>query len=284
MSNADQEQGTCPFLRWAGSKRQSLSRLAVFWNASYERYVEPFAGSATLFFRLGPRVALLADKNRELIEAYRVLRRSPEELHARIAAMPSDEATYYRFRSDDPAGLSSLNRAARFIYLNRYCFNGIFRTNQEGRFNVPYAGTRTAALPTVEQFRECARLLQNAELRAWDFGTTLRHVRKGDFVYLDPPYVVRDRRVFAQYGPFSFSGGDIDRLRKHLERVDAKGATFVLSYADCAEARKELGTWSAVRIAVRRHIAGFASARRRSYEVLITNATNGGIGREHEGN
>ena len=189
-----------------------------------------------------------------------------------MSALQDDETTYYRVRAEDPSDLTQFERGVRFVYLNRYCFNGLYRTNCRGQFNVPYGRSRTGALPPVEQFLACARLLARAELRAWDFGTALRYVQEGDFVYLDPPYAVRTRRVFREYGPKSFSSGDLERLAWHLEKLDAKGARFLLSYAYCGDAKRLFDRWRVTRDTTRRHIAGFAGARRNTYEMLVTNA------------
>jgi DNA adenine methylase len=261
-----------PFLRWAGSKRKQISRLRLFWRPTYARYIEPFAGSCSLFFALAPEHAVLADKNSELIETYSAVRESSEEIYDRVTAIPRTQDTYYALRAQHPAALTPLERAIRFIYLNRNCFNGIFRTNARGEFNVPFASSRVGAFVTRDEFRDAAALLRAAELRAQDFGSTLRHVRAGDFVYLDPPYAVQSRRVFHEYGADVFDEDDIARLRKHLFTINAKGARFVVSYADCREARALAEGWTSQRMRLRRHIAGFARARRLAYELLITNA------------
>ena len=261
------------FLRWAGSKKQILPVLAAFWRKSFCRYVEPFAGSSRLYFEIQPERALLSDKNEELIRTYQVLRDHPIELFRKVTAMPTDQACYYRARAQNPARLCALDRASRFIYLNRYCFNGIYRTNLRGEFNVPYC-KRTAkagALPGLELFCACAQLLLTSELRCWDFGTALRHTCGGDFVYLDPPYVTSTRRVFREYGPAAFSTEDLARLAAHLKRMDRRGVAFVLSYADCREGREAFGKWNIRRLRVRRHVAGFSAARRHAREMIVTN-------------
>lgn len=260
-----------PLLRWAGSKRQTVERLKRLWSARFTRYVEPFAGSAALFFAIRPQKALLADKNRDLIDTYNVLCESPLELHTRLTSIPRSREVYYSLRRQDPKELSGFDRAVRFLYLNRYCFNGLYRTNLKGEFNVPYAPSGTGGLPDADVFQSSAKLLATAQRRAWDFGTTLRYVRKGDFVYLDPPYAVESRRVFREYGSFGFGKAELARLVRHLRRIHECGAVFVLTYADCAEARRLFSEWHQKRIAVRRNIAGFAGARRRAYELLISN-------------
>lgn len=242
-----------------------------FWKPTYQRYVEPFAGSATLFFAINPTKALLADLNDDLIATYGVLKKNPQKLHRLVASIPRNKKTYLMLRAKKKVTLSKIERAARFIYLNRFCFNGIYRTNKSGDFNVPYAPNGTGQISSLEHFHECAESLERAELRQWDFGVTLSHVRKGDFVYLDPPYAVEDRRVFCEYGPKTFGKRDLNRLSAHLERINLRGAAFLLSYADCTEARQIFKKWKTKRMLVSRNIAGFSSHRRHAYELLVTN-------------
>ena len=246
-----------PFLRWAGSKRKQLSRLASFWTADHLRYVEPFAGSACLFFDLAPESAVLGDTNRELIEVYRVVRDEPERLHRRLCRIRRDLPTYYRWRRLNPQSLDRETRALRFLYLNRNCFNGIYRTNANGHFNVPM-GTRAGEYFSKDDLLACSRLLQKATLVAGDFAKTLARVKAGDFVYLDPPFAVSSRRIFREYGKRTFDTSDIPRLSESLTALVKRGADFLVSYADCAEARALTLDWHAVRFSIRRHVAGFA--------------------------
>jgi DNA adenine methylase len=214
---------------------------------------------------------LLGDINTGLIEAYAVIQERPDEIHKAVSAIPDREARYYEERGKNPKKLSRFNRAVRFVYLNRHCFNGIFRTNAQGAFNVPYAHTRAGAIPPIEDFRRSAILLAHATLKCSDFGTILSSVRAGDFVFLDPPYVVESRRVFRQYDKRAFTQSDLVRVASHLTKINQRGAKFVLTYADCRESRTTFAGWNKRRIRVRRHIAGFAAARRSAYEILVTN-------------
>src|SRR5713226_3861706 len=127
-----------PLLRWAGSKRQILPILAKYWNDGFNRYVEPFVGSACLFFHLGPPAALLGDINDELLGTYRYVRFRYSEVSNLLHKMRKGEREYYKIRALKANQLSPAKRAARFIYLNRYCFNGLYRTNGNGSFNVPF--------------------------------------------------------------------------------------------------------------------------------------------------
>lgn len=259
------------FLRWAGSKRKLLPRLREAIPDRFTRYVEPFAGSACLFFELHPERAVLGDINRELIETFIEVRDRVEGIIERLAQLRRSKRTYYRLRKLDPHSMPAADRAARFIYLNRFCFNGLYRTNRSGRFNVPYGGEKSGQLPSGKFLRECATALRGVTLTASSFEDTLRLVRKGDFVYLDPPYCIKSRRVFNEYSNASFGSQELLILRHHLERMDRMRVPFLVSYGQSREAA-ELGRGFKCRQAVvQRQIAGFANNRRKSRELIITN-------------
>jgi DNA adenine methylase len=244
--------------------------LAGYWKPSHKRYIEPFAGSACLYFALAPKRGILGDNNESLIEVFRAVRSEPDRLFDRMCRIRRDAATYYRWRDKNPGALDEETRVVRFLYLNRNCFNGIFRTNLEGHFNVPI-GTRTGAYFTRSELRACSDLLKNATIIAGDFAVTLRMVQKGDLVYLDPPFAVNSRRLFREYGAKPFDPSDISRLAACLVEIDQAGADFLVSYADCREARGLARKWNASRFAIRRHVAGFFGDRRYAYEWLISN-------------
>lgn len=262
------------FLRWAGSKRQHVPFLRALWSASYSRYVEPFAGSAALFFAIRPPRALLSDLNGELVQAFKAVAAEPGAVWRALTRLDPGRSNYYVVRSRRPQDLRPAERAARFIYLNRFCFNGLFRTNRSGDFNVPYGAPKTKNVPTLEQLKACSALLRRASIVQADFRKTLERVGKGDFVYLDPPYAVSNRRVFVEYGRSVFTSKDLDELSKMLADISDRGATFVVSYADCREARGAFQGWTQRRVPVRRNVAGFWGARRTQYELYATNSPN----------
>jgi DNA adenine methylase len=261
-----------PFLRWAGSKRRLLPLLSKFWNNTHQRYVEPFAGSACLFFAIRPCKALLGDLNPELIATYRQVKASIDDVLKELSGLgPAKKSQYLRLRSMDISTLTPSSRAARFIYLNRFCFNGIYRTNLKGQFNVPYSGYGCGSLPSPEIFRGCSKQLQNAQFVNGDFEQVLLQTSHGDFVYMDPPYATSGRRVFREYDPSTFAVEDILRLRSWMERLDRAKISFVVSYAQCAEADILRRGFSCEVVEVRRNIAGFAAHRSRTKEFLISN-------------
>jgi len=259
-----------PIFRWAGSKRKSLRTLTAFWSEGFERYIEPFVGSACLFLKIKPKVAILADLNSTLIQTYRTIRTHPIAVAEALYAIPRSSAAYYDVRRRMQSVGSAIERAASFVYLNRNCFNGIYRTNLSGEFNVPF-GKEQGQYPRPCDFETTAKLLKNARLQSGDFGATLRGLRRHDFVYLDPPFAATGVRTFVEYGRRAFAVEDLDRLSRHLDRIDRRGAFFLLSYADCACARKIARSWNSKKVEVRRQVAGFAAKRRMAGELLVTN-------------
>ncbi len=264
---------TRPFLRWAGSKRRLLPQLSMYWQPPrHRRYIEPFMGSAALFFALGPERALLGDINEDLVATFIAVKDHPRAVYNRLVALPRGRDSYRSIRSRDPRSMRELDRAARFIYLNRFCFNGLYRTNRAGRFNVPYSGSRTGDIPQWPVFRNASRLLRSARVRCEDFEMLLANARKGDLVYLDPPYAVGGRRVFQEYyGERCFGVPDLPRIAAAIERAVSRGADFVLSYDDCPEAAEFFAGWNMVRVPTQRFIAAGPQHRGAALEVVISN-------------
>jgi DNA adenine methylase len=265
-------------IRWAGSKKSLLQELRKYWVASGGRYVEPFCGSACFFFDIEPSRAILGDINHELITTYRAIRSSPARVMECLSRLPKTKASYYTLRAKLPAALSEIETAARFIFLNRLCFNGIYRTNLKGEFNVPYARPKGRTKFDYEALADMSGLLKRATLLNEDFESVLSEVERDDFVYLDPPYAVARRRVFAEYHPDSFSQHDILRLRNALRDIDKRGAHFVVSYADSAEGRLLTSEWNFRRVRTRRNVAGFAGHRKVAYEIMASNREFSNVG------
>ena len=259
-----------PMLRWAGSKRKLLPVLMSHVPFGFARYIEPFAGSACLFFALRPEAAVLGDINENLLNTYSTIRDHPRLVARQVASWRATSAEYYRIRSLRDEELEPVHRAARFVYLNRYCFNGVYRTNRSGHFNVP-RGVRTGTLPSEQVFFRCAVAIRKAELRPGDFEHCLNDVGKSDFVYLDPPYASRGRPRFGEYGYGCFADNDIKRLVQWLQQIDRAGAAFLLSYSDTAALKALTKKWNRRRLDVRRHVAGFADHRARVRELLVSN-------------
>jgi DNA adenine methylase len=264
-------------IRWAGSKKALLPELRRHWVGQTSRYIEPFCGSACLFFEVEPQDAILSDINKELITTYRAIRAQPSKVIECLSRFPITEAHYYKTRLVDPCTLSDIEVAARFLFLNRLCFNGIYRTNLKGHFNVPFGLPKSTVKFDFDTILTMSALLSRASLLHSDFEVVLGEAESGDFVYLDPPYAVAKRRVFAEYHPDSFTIEDIKRLRAALADLDRRGVHFVVSYADSAEGRLLVAGWDYRRVSTRRNVAGFAGHRRTAYELMASNRnlTNG---------
>lgn len=261
-----------PFIRWAGSKRKIIPTLASYWDDTYERYVEPFMGSASLFLALSPPTAVLNDLNCHLVSAIATMLRRPKEVYRTYISIPIHKQTYYDVRQKITQITDPVLFAAHFLYLNRNCFNGLYRTNKMGIFNVPFSGRKSGSVVEWDTFFSSILALRCADLQCGDFEEFAeRNVRKGDFVYLDPPYAVRNRRIFTQYGADTFGLKDLQRLTSVLSTINRRKATFLLSYADCSDARQLFARWNVRRVRVVRNISGFSRSRRSAYELIVTN-------------
>ncbi len=261
------------FLRWAGSKKKLIPYLKGYWGTGYNRYFEPFMGSAKLFFSIEPKIAILSDTNNYLIETYNQIKKNPYPVYQVLKSFEVSEESYYKIRAIDPKTLGINQRVARFIYLNKLCFNGLYRTNSKGIFNVPYSCENLFNAETeYENLKRVSSRLSTTKIICDDFEVVVRkNITKGDFVYLDPPYAVENRRIFKQYGPHTFGLSDLKRLKKLLHLIDRKGANFLLSYAYCNESLMFFNEWRMEKKFAQRNIAGFSQYRRKAAEVFITN-------------
>lgn len=265
--------GCPPPIRWAGSKRLLLPRLVQYLPSRYRRYYEPMIGSGALLFYLKPQAASLGDINPELMNFYAVLQKQPRALYAEIAKFKPSARNYYAIRGRRPAALTQ--RAARFFFLTRLSWNGLYRVNKSGAFNVPYSGRMPRRLTTLERFVAASRALERAQLYTGDVTTTTSRARSGDFVYLDPPYPrgASSRNGFSRYTKDSFSFDD-HRALANLARTLADRGVHVLVTV-CA--RKEFldlypGFHSA-RVRMPSLIAADSAHRRDSYEAILTSYT-----------
>jgi DNA adenine methylase len=221
-----------PFLKWAGGKRWLFTPEFVQSIPSFARYVEPFLGGGAGFFALEPTRALLSDINEELIELYRVVRDYPGEL---IVALDHHQAAhseghFYRTRSERPK--SRIARAARTLYLNRTCWNGLYRLNRRGAFNVPI-GTKTAVALPSDNFHQASAFLQSADIVVSDFEFAIDKAGEGDLLFVDPPYTVKhNMNGFVKYNETIFSWSDQLRLKDALVRASRRGASIIITNAD----------------------------------------------------
>jgi DNA adenine methylase len=264
-----------PFLKWAGGKRQLLPRILALVPPRVRTYVEPFLGGGAVFFALAAerrfQRAVLGDVNGELINCYQALRDDVEAVIAPLSRLKNTPEEYYRVRGQSPARMSPAARAARVIYLNRCGYNGLYRVNSEGLFNVPFGRYARPRICDPERLRAASQALAGVELVQGDFNAVAGRRRLGpdDFVYLDPPYVPLSKTAsFTAYAG-GFSMADQERLAKLLRRMADKGIAAVLSNSDCADTRRLYDGLAIESLPARRAINSVASRRGPVAELLV---------------
>ena len=225
------EHKTKPFLKWAGGKTQILEELKQYIPTYFNRYLEPFIGGGALFFYLKPKNAILSDSNVELINAYNIVKSYPLELIDILKKHKNNEIYYYKIRSLEPDKLGEIERAARFIYLNKTCFNGLNRVNKKGEFNVPFGHYKNPKIVDEERLLEASKALQNAKIISGDYKAVLRrYAQEKDFIYLDPPYhPVGGYSDFQRYTKEFFYEEDHIELRNEFNRLVKIGARVLLT-------------------------------------------------------
>jgi len=283
-----------PFLKWAGGKTQLLPQYETLYPpaSEVERYLDPFVGSAAVFFHvrrlLRPRQVILADTNEEIINLYRVVR---EDVGTVIPLLAKHQAAhsknyYYRIRALDPGRLSPAARASRLIYLNRTCFNGLYRVNSRGEFNVPMGRYTNPQILDVENLRAVSAALKGVTLKAAHFRGTLRYARKGDFIYLDPPYhPLSQTSSFTAYTGDSFRLSDQEELAEVYARLDRKGCRLMLSNSSAQLIRSLYKDFTVCEMEARRSINSRPDRRGRIHELVVLNYKPSGrvtAGSEHE--
>jgi len=266
-----QSKNCLPFLKWAGGKRWFVARGLDLLPTRYERYIEPFLGSGAVFFSLNPRKAVLADLNADLIDTYLAIQKDWKRV-AKILGKyqrAHSKEFYYLVRSSQPRSLHG--RAARLIYLNRTCWNGLYRVNVRGEFNVPIGTKRNVVLGS-DDFSRTSRMLRGASLIASDFEPVICRARRGDLIFADPPYVTaHSQNGFLKYNEKLFGWNDQVRLMECLLKAKRNGAQIVATNADTPSVRKLYeGSFAISAVTRSSVIAASSSYRGASSELVIT--------------
>lgn len=268
-------QRATPFVKWAGGKSQLVSRFLERFPPPdrFRRYFEPFLGGGAVFLGLRPRRAVLSDLNADLMNAWRVVRDDPEALMRALDAHVYERDHYYRVRAQDPEDLDPVARAARFVFLNKTCYNGLYRVNREGRFNVPFGRyARPPKLYDRENLLAISYLLRTADLRCAPFEEATADAAAGDFVYCDPPYDPLSKTSnFTSYTEGSFTREDQRRLAAHVRELDRRGCLVAVSNSDTPEIRRLYHGFRIEQVATLRFINCKANGRTPVQELLISN-------------
>lgn len=262
-----------PFLKWAGGKRWLVSNHSAWLRHDAKRYLEPFLGSGAVFFHLRPKCAILSDLNSDLISTYKSLREFPQDVKRQLMLHQQmhNHKYYYYIRSQRPK--SQIEKAARFIYLNRTCFNGLYRVNLKGIFNVP-KGTKDKVILPTDDFDSISKVLESVNLLSCDFADTVDQAKENDFLYIDPPYTVRhNNNNFLKYNEHIFSWADQKRLAEKVGQAARRGVSVLISNADhpCIHELYSSKFWKCTSVDRFSRIASSAKYRKGTTEVVISN-------------
>jgi len=273
-----------PFVKWVGGKRQLLEQFKLMnlypperFDPIKGRYFEPFVGGGAVFFDLKPQRAFLSDLNEELVVTYNIIKNDVESLIRSLKKHKNTKEYFLNIRAKDVNKLTDKEIASRFIYLNRTCFNGMYRVNSQGGFNVPFANNKNPLICDADNLRKISKVLKHVEIKKQDYKKVLGKAKKGDFVYFDPPYYpVNKTSSFTSYTKESFLEKEQLELRDTFVELTNRGCFVMLSNSDTPFINKIYTEVKDKRIRVNKVNAGRminsdASKRGKITEVLITN-------------
>jgi DNA adenine methylase len=264
-------------VKWAGGKKQLLEQFEPFFPKSIEKYIEPFVGGGAVAFyiikKYNPKEVIISDINEELINAYNIIKNNVEELIPLLQKYKEvhNKEKYYETRAINPTELSDLDRAARFIYLNKTCFNGLYRVNLSGGFNVPMGKYVNPAICAEENLREISKLMKNVTAKVMSFEGTLNLAKEGDFIYCDPPYDPLKKDSFTTYTKGKFLENEQRQLAKVFEELHKKKCKVMLSNSDTNFIKDLYSNYEISFVKARRMINSNAANRGKINEVVITN-------------
>ncbi len=269
------------FVKWAGGKGQLLKQLSPLFPKKFNRYLEPFVGSGAVFFyivqKYQPEEIILSDVNQELIDTYEIIRDDVDRLIVELKQhkeyhMVEGKKYYLTIRSTDPNKLPKLERAARFIYLNKTCFNGLYRVNLKGVFNVPMGSYKNPEIVQEKRLKKASELLQNVSLKVMSFEKITSLAKKNDFIYFDPPYYpLKNKKSFTTYAKDSFMEKEQELLAKVFTKLDKKGCKVMLSNSDSDFIKKLYNDYSIHLVKATRMINCDGAKRGKINEVVVTN-------------
>jgi DNA adenine methylase len=273
-----------PIVKWAGGKSKLLPELLERVPTDIRTYAEPFAGGAALFFAVAGdrsravRRAVLADQNDELVACYRAVRDDVEALIRALGKYRYDRDMFYAARDRETAGLSDVERGARLLFLNHTCFNGLWRVNASGKFNVPFGQYKKPRILDADGLRSASAALSGVAIEKRDFAEVTRGLGAGDFVYLDPPYVPLSKTAsFTAYASSGFGPADQERLARELLALRERGVFAMLSNADTPETRALYRDFAVHVVRAPRSINSNGNQRGETSELLVVSWEPAGL-------
>lgn len=271
------KNNTPSFVKWAGGKKQLLSQFERFFPSLINRYFEPFVGGGAVAFHIlgnyKPKEVYLFDINEELINCYNQIKKNPTKLISMLQEHKTkhNEEYFYKIRNLNPKQLDKLERASRFIYLNKTCFNGLYRVNSKGGFNVPMGKYMNPLISPKEDITQINLLLKNAKIKCSSFKEVLKFAKKGDFVYFDPPYYPLKKGAFTTYTKDNFLEKEQIELAETFKKLDKKGCKVMLSNSDTEFIKSLYKDYNLSFVKATRMINCNGQDRGKINEVVITN-------------
>lgn len=268
----ERDRSPRPFLKWVGGKSQTLGELRQFYPDDFVKYHEPFVGGGAVFFDLMPKKAIISDSNKELINCYKVVKSKASDLVKKLKKHVYDKQRFYAVRDEDPSKLDPVARAARTIYLNRTGYNGLYRVNQKGKFNVPFGRYKNPTICDEANLMNCSKALRRIRLKSTSFEGVLGVAEPGDFVYFDPPYIpVSDTSYFTAYQKRGFGMDNQEKLACVFEELAQRGIKVLLSNSDVPWMHDRYRRFNIHTVYALRSINSNTKRRGAISEVLISN-------------
>lgn len=266
------------FIKWAGGKKQLLKQFKPHFPKKINRYLEVFVGGGAVAFYIiqhyKPKYIFISDINKELINTYEIIKNDVENLIKELNKLRQlhNKENYYKIRSEDPKLLSPLTRASRFIYLNKTCFNGLYRVNSKGGFNVPMGSYKNPAIYQEKELREISKLLKKVKIKVMSFEDIIKLARKEDFIYFDPPYYpLKNKPSFTTYTKGNFLEKEQKQLSEVFSKLDKKGCKVMLSNSDTEFIKDLYKDYNIHFVKANRMINCNGNDRGKIKEVVVTN-------------
>jgi len=263
-----------PFIKWAGGKSKILPQMAKLFppKDQINRYFEPFLGGGAVFFHLQHPKSFLSDTNEELVELYETVKNNVEKLIKALKPHKNEHDYFYEIRAQNPANLSPIERAARFVYLNKTCFNGLYRVNSKGGFNVPFGRYKNPPICDIEGLRAASAALQHAKITQGDFQSVLVKAKTTDFIYFDPPYQPLNKTSsFTSYTSGGFGEKEQRQLAELYRELSNRGCFVMLSNSDTPLIRELYKDFTINEIQASRAINSNGTGRGKITELLVIN-------------